>query len=140
MYAGRATAVATSAAAPAAADYGGTFTLAEVGADAAAKGDAAATEKKDPRPQLWRLSNLGAAVHSGASPAFTAITSPSAFAATASAQPAFLFVHGMNFQGSPDDAFNDLVAHWEEATGAFAPGGAGGCTDATCQAYILVRE
>ena len=98
-----------------------------------------AGEKKDPRPQLWRLTNLGGAVHSGASPAYKAVSSPAAFAAEARATPSFLFVHGMNFKGTPADAFNDQVAHWEAATGAFRPGGGGGCTDATCNVYILVR-
>ena len=80
-----------------------------------------------------------AQVHAGAAPVFQPVSSPSGFAADAASQPSFLFVHGMNFKGTPDDAHKDLVVHWEEATGAFRPGGSGGCTDSTCQVYILVR-
>jgi len=122
--------------------------LAEVGAVAAAPASAPAAdaallplqEKKDPKPQLWRVNNLGAAVHGGAAPSFSAVSDPAAFGAAASATPSFLFVHGMSFKGTPGDAFTDLVAHWETATGAFKPDGSGGCTDTTCKAYMLVRK
>jgi hypothetical protein len=102
--------------------------------------DEAFTEKRDPKPQLWRVANLGAAVHSGADPVFIAENDPKAWAAEAGARPSFLWVHGMAFKGTPDDAFTDLVAHWEAATGAFKPDGSGGCTDAECRAYLLVSR